>query len=439
MFNLKQIFGDTFNVIISIGLINVILINLFRIRRFYKLKKEQFIRKKEEIKQKIRQEIQQTKQHIKQQLEQKYGEHKQKVNLTAEKYAKLILTAKYISPSVNVKKSLVNRLKFNFKKDYNYLTYNNDKQSVQKYYDKNVNPKKLPIAHKILRDYQDRIFDLATEIVLPLKNDIEFSLSAGTLLGGLRHNDFIPWDDDIDFNVLRDDFDKFEQIMKQKYKFVDSSECKNYIDWIKEIDKTLKKYPNEIIITNANGFLQAYKGTSFSNFVFCDFMLWEFINPKASFTDYEIWWHKFAKVYTNPNLTWGQVNEIYLNEINSSKIFSTRDNCKFIAKHCALSNFYRKKPVRFEKLDTFLPYKTCTFKDIEFYIPNDYEKYLQRYYRNWKNFPSSIEFAKHVKLFNDQNNMIFNQNYFIDYKDICIQEEYYINEDYYNCILSWFK
>ncbi|MBQ6515997.1 LicD family protein [bacterium] len=435
---LKRTAGETFNKIVSLGLINILLINLLKIRRFYNRKKEQFIQKKERIKQQIKQKKDEIKQKIKQKINQKYEEHKQKVQLTSEKYAKLILTAKYISPYVNIKKLLIKRLKFNYKKNYNYLTFNNDKKSIQKYYDKKVKPRTLPQAKGLLRDYQNRIYNLATEIILPLQNDIGFSLNGGTLIGALRHNDFIPWDDDMDFDMLRDDFDKFEQTLRQKYKFVDSSECHDYIDWIKEIDKNLKKYPNEIIITNANGYLQAYRGTSFADCIFCDFLLWEFINPKASFSDYEEWWYKFAKIYTNNNLTWGQINEIYLNEINSNKIFSTRDNCQYIAKHCALTNFYQPKPARFEKLETFLPYKKCKFRNIELSIANDYETYLQRDYKNWRKFPASIEFAKHIKLLNDQNNQIFEQDYFIDYKDVCNQEQYYIDEDYYAKISGWF-
>ena len=48
------------------------------------------------------------------------------------------------------------------------------------------------------------------------KNDIKYSIAYGTLLGAVRHKGFIPWDDDVDVLVTREEYERLRKILNEQ-------------------------------------------------------------------------------------------------------------------------------------------------------------------------------------------------------------------------------
>ena len=68
-----------------------------------------------------------------------------------------------------------------------------------------------------LRDAQMLMVDILKEVHnICERHGLKYFLDAGTLLGAARHKGFIPWDDDMDIGMIREDYEKFIEIAKNE-------------------------------------------------------------------------------------------------------------------------------------------------------------------------------------------------------------------------------
>lgn len=64
--------------------------------------------------------------------------------------------------------------------------------------------------NKQLQKHQGIMFQMLCELdAICRRNNINYMLFAGSALGAVRHKGFIPWDDDLDIVMLREDYDRF--------------------------------------------------------------------------------------------------------------------------------------------------------------------------------------------------------------------------------------
>jgi len=109
----------------------------------------------------------------------------------------------------NKKRDLANKI-INIENDikniHDLITYSLDAESI-------------PMSKGIVKEYQ-----MANAAFLKYcadifeKHNLSYWLFAGTLLGAVRYKNFIPWDDDIDTGMLREDYDKLADILDEEFK-----------------------------------------------------------------------------------------------------------------------------------------------------------------------------------------------------------------------------
>ena len=285
-------------------------------------------------------------------------------------------------------------------KDVSSEEYCKDLKNYLKIID-NFNPSMLKPCTGSLRKVQLSELEFTKEIIADIEKntDIKPFMDDGTLLGAVRHKGFIPWDDDMDFSLMRSDFDKLEKYFESKYLRIDISQWSlDVYDFQKTLKETLDKYPNQIFFFRRNTSMKIFRGTS-KKYCFCDFFPLDYYDDYLNIEQLRNYAEEIHDKLTDRTKTFCEVmafqkKELETNNLtvsDSNNIQVGLDNYDFI--------FYTMKGMR-RKTDIF-PLQKIAFEDTEFWAPNNPHEYLKTLFNNYNRIPYNVKIGGHIQIENE--------------------------------------
>ena len=242
------------------------------------------------------------------------------------------------------------------------------------------------------------------------KHDLNWWLDYGNLLGAVRHENFIPWDDDMDIGMMRKDYHKFIDVM---YDEIKNHNLEDYID-------VVYRYRN-YRGTEVNSFIQLFvkdkpngkmKKTDIMAGV--DIFPYDFMvnfNPSTFGNSYNYCKTNFYKGLCNGEKT----SEVYMgldyNEALKtcfSELNLSYDKEKYIIPGVEGSCGYKGTnlyEVAILETETIFPLIDVKYGDYTFPAPNDPDYYLKQFYGNYLRIPKDIRTHGRVNNFRHIKNI----------------------------------